>query len=150
SYSGTPPRSAEPVTGASFDGRAGSARCAVLSFRRYPRILSGNHGPAAWRAAIAAGVLGNLVGHADGLLDAARVIQSVQHVVCDVGARHEPATRDVAPVRGAIRAGERLVGQPWRSDDRPIQPAVAQHVLHLSEVGIVRAKRKPRKGAEQV
>src|SRR5215475_7110743 len=71
-------------------------------------------------------VLGRLGSDADHLADGFRLARRGEHVVGDVGAGDAETTADVAADGGAVVAGERLAGQPWRAEDGPVQPGVAQ------------------------
>ena len=68
----------------------------------------------------------------------------------DVGPGDEETAADIPPVGRSVPAGQGLAGQPGRPDDGPVQVAVAQDILHLGQVGVVRAQCPFDDGAGQV
>ena len=58
--------------------------------------------------------------------------------------------RRFLPVRSAVGAGQCLVGQPWRAYHGPVEAAVAKHVLHPGEIGIVLPEYRFDQRAEEV
>ena len=53
----------------------------------------------------------------------------------DVGPGHREVPVHVQVAPGPVATAERLVGEPGRSHDRPVQPARAHDLLHGDEVG---------------
>jgi hypothetical protein len=87
-------------------------------------------------------------GDADDLLDRLGLVEHAQHEVGNVGAGDAQAAAEIAPVGGAVGAGQRPLGQAWRPDDSPVQATATKEVLHQGEVGVALAQRGLGQGSE--
>src|SRR5918995_1529967 len=54
--------------------------------------------------------------------------------VCEVSPRHREVALQVQAAPSAVLTSERLVGEAWGSQDRPVQPAGAHALFHRDEV----------------
>src|SRR5262250_2578394 len=69
--------------------------------------------------------------------------ESRKHRVPHVRSRDVPPASQVPSERGPVSAGEWSGGEPGRAEDRPIQIAGPEHVLHEREISIPLAQHGP-------
>src|SRR5215469_3166791 len=66
--------------------------------------------------------------------DCVWVLDSLEHEICNVSARDSESERRQMVFANSVFPGQRLIGQPRRAHDCPIEPTTLKYVLHRTSV----------------
>src|SRR5262245_34866870 len=87
---------------------------------------------------------------ADHLSDCLWIVDRAKHEVRDVSPGNRQAASKVAAKGGSVSAKSRSVRESRRANDGPIRAALAEHILHSREVGVVPAEEGFRQRRQQM